>query len=177
MAQVLQALRALYSSIGGGDVAFDYAMSLAIRGVSVTILVRGDGPKCNRELLGKVEEKSDLIRIVMSANVKRVTCRKDSCAVTYSTGENQEQLEVEHLLCATGRLPALNFLGESVTDRLEELTREERLFFIGDVGRGSFRQAAIAVGDGVRAAMKIGTLLESDGEKLVDGGMLNEGNV
>jgi len=150
--------------VGGGDVAFDYAMTLVCRGVSVTILVRGGRPKCNRELLVKVEEKSDLIQVITGASVRRVSCKEGSCTVTYLAGENHHQLEVDHLLCAIGRSPALGFLGESVRSRLEELIKEERLFLIGDVSGGHFRQTAIAVGDGVRVGMKLGILLGSQGE-------------
>ena len=150
--------------VGGGDVAFDYAMTLVCRGVAVTILVRGDRPKCNRELLGKVEEKTDLIQVITGASVRRVSCGEGSCTVTYLAGENHHQLEVDHLLCAIGRLPALGFLSESARSRLEELIKGERLFLIGDVSGGHFRQTAIAVGDGVRVGMKIGSLLGGQGE-------------
>jgi len=156
--------------IGGGDVAFDYAVGLALRGVSVVILVRDDRPKCNRELLVKVKEKSDLIQVITGANVRRMSCREGSCAVTYFTGEGHHRLEADHLLCAIGRLPALDFLGESVRERLEELVEEERLFLIGDVGSGHFRQAVIAAGDGVRAAMRIASLVEGkSGEEFEEG--------
>ncbi len=39
--------------------------------------------------------------------------------------------------------------------RENELVEAGRLYWIGDVKNGSFRQAAIAAGDGLRAAMQI----------------------
>jgi thioredoxin reductase len=42
-----------------------------------------------------------------------------------------------------------------VLRRERELVESGRLYWIGDVKNGLFRQVAIAAGDGLRAAMKI----------------------
>ena len=59
------------------------------------------------------------------------------------------------ILSAIGRSPALDFLDPGLRAILVELERLKRIFRVGDAGNGRFRQAAIAVGDGLRTAMEI----------------------
>jgi len=71
--------------------------------------------------------------------------------------EAGEFLVADYLLFAIGRVPQTDFLSD-------ELVHEnvEGLYFIGDVRNGLFRQAAIAAGDGLRAAMEIYITLNAE---------------
>jgi thioredoxin reductase len=71
-----------------------------------------------------------------------------------------ESLTADYVLFAIGREPNLDFLSEAVRRREQELVEAGRLYFVGDVRNGLFRQTAIAAGDGLRAAMQIWHNLE-----------------
>ncbi len=57
------------------------------------------------------------------------------------------------LIVAVGREPALEFLDKDID--IKVLRKMERLYLIGDVKNGIYRQVGIAVGDGIKAAMEI----------------------
>ncbi|MFC2079530.1 hypothetical protein ACFLSZ_06090, partial [Candidatus Bipolaricaulota bacterium] len=59
------------------------------------------------------------------------------------------------LVIAIGRVPELSYVEPDLLKRREELEASGRLHVIGDVRNGIYRQTAIAVGDGLRAAMGI----------------------
>jgi thioredoxin reductase len=66
-------------------------------------------------------------------------------------------LLADYLVFATGRIPQVSFMSD------EFLTKNiESIYFIGDVKNGLYRQAAIAAGDGLRAAMDIYHILNSE---------------
>ena len=71
-----------------------------------------------------------------------------------STPEGNLDVEADYILFAVGRESRLGFLTDEVRSRAEDLQRDGLLHLIGDVGRGMMRQTAIAVGDGVRAAIE-----------------------
>ena len=62
---------------------------------------------------------------------------------------------LDYLIFATGRKPANGFICESLEGKLPELIKNHRLYLIGDIQNGHYRQVSVAVGDGVRAAMEV----------------------
>jgi thioredoxin reductase len=62
---------------------------------------------------------------------------------------------VDYLLIAIGREPQLDFVSASLLEHAPALQQQGVLHFIGDVKNDIFRQTAIAVGDGMLAAMQI----------------------
>jgi len=138
--------------VGGGDAAFDYALTLARRN-AVTILVRGE-ETCCLPLLERRAVEHPRIRILAGCWLSSV-CRGGSGLRLTIEGEGPERLDADALVVAIGREPDLSFVGEDVERNRSELVETGRLHFVGDVDRGAFRQTSIAVGDGVSAAMKI----------------------
>jgi thioredoxin reductase len=65
------------------------------------------------------------------------------------------KLDADYVVFALGREPQLDFLSELVKTNVRELERNGRIYFVGDVKNDIYRQTAIAVGDGIMAAMKI----------------------
>ena len=134
--------------IGGGDAAFDYALNLTKNRNSVTILNRGGDVKC----LGLLWERA----MAEPAIEYRAESPLNSVCLDEAAGrlrvqiEAGESFEADYLLFATGRVPQLDFLADGFVEQ-----RIENLYFVGDVKNGLFRQAAIAAGDGLRAAMEI----------------------
>jgi thioredoxin reductase len=132
--------------VGAGDAAFDYALNLSKKGNFVTILNRGWDVKC-LPLLKERAAAQDSIAYLDGKPVSRVEAGEtaDRLIVRCAAGES---FEAEYLVFATGRKPELEFLPDPQPEH-------EALFFIGDVKNGLYRQAAIAAGDGLRAAMQI----------------------
>ena len=54
-----------------------------------------------------------------------------------------------------GRDPNLDFVSGQFSKKVIKLENSGMLYFVGDVANGLYRQTAIAVGDGILAAMKI----------------------
>lgn len=147
--------------MGAGDAAFDYALNLA-RSNEVIILNRGQELKALPLLRERVRaspriayrECTELIEILTARDGLRLECVSDTVSVT---------LQVHYLILAIGRSPKLDFLAENLP--VEELCNEGRLYFVGDVKNDRYRQTAIAVGEGVHAAMRAYHILK-EGEGL-----------
>lgn len=134
--------------IGAGDAAFDYALSLVKKGNSVTILNRGREVKCMKLLWDRVMANS------------AIKYRSECCVIGFEAEKVEGGLKVrcasgeaiaaDYLLYAIGRVPQVDFLSK-------QLSAHDcpGLYHIGDVKNGLYRQAAIAAGEGLRAAMDI----------------------
>lgn len=147
--------------VGGGDAAFDYALNLVKRGNFVTILNRGGEVKCLRLLWERA----------MTEPLIQYRARTPVCGVgldvtlAESGGETVGRLKVrldagevlgaDYLLFAIGRIPQKDFLSAELVNQ-----DIKGLYFVGDVKNGLYRQAAIAAGDGLRAAMQVYHSLE-----------------
>ena len=134
--------------VGAGDAAFDYALNLVKRRNFVTILNRGGEVKC-LELLWERAVAESAIEYRAEAPITTVAVDEleSKLEVRLDAGET---LKTDFLLFAIGRVPQMDFLSEELVDK-----KNEGLYFIGDVKNGLYRQAAIAAGDGLRAAMDI----------------------
>jgi thioredoxin reductase len=147
--------------IGAGDAAFDYALNLSKKRNSVTILNRGEDVKCLGLLFERAVQEPRIEYRPRTA-VRRVEA--DLAAGRLKVGceaeGGVESLAADYVLFAIGREPNLDFLSEAVRQREQELAEAGRLYFVGDVRNGLFRQTAIAAGDGLRAAMQIWHNLE-----------------
>jgi thioredoxin reductase (NADPH) len=141
--------------MGAGDAAFDYALSLA-RNNEVVILNRSSQIKC-LPLLWERCMKSESIIYMHNITVKEILKKDNNALIACIDNESNEekQFEVDYVIGAIGREPALDFLADKLKKNLETLTKMSKLYMIGDVRNGLNRQTAIAVGDGVRAAMEI----------------------
>jgi thioredoxin reductase (NADPH) len=140
--------------VGAGDAAFDYALNLSRRN-DVTILGRSAVPRC----IPVLEERAAAaarIEYRPNADVLRLDVNDDpGVSVTYAGPDGPESLEADYVLLAIGREPERGFIPESLMEDAERSEGEGRLYFVGDVRNGELRQAAIAAGDGVRAALEI----------------------
>lgn len=143
--------------VGAGDAAFDYALNLAQRGNFVTILNRGENVKCLELLFRRAaQEKRIEYRAGVAVHEIKADERAGRLEVRCETlTQGGFSLRAEHVLFAIGRVPNLDFLSDEIRGRAQDLVESGRLYFAGDVKNDSFRQAAIAAGDGLRAAMAI----------------------
>lgn len=143
-----------FAVIGAGDAAFDYAINLVnnYNAAEVIILNRSSSPK---SLLLLIERAAATGKIKHLKNVKVDSiAKKDGKKLLSCVGTDDNfDLNADFVMAAIGREPLCEFLDENIDKT--ELKKQEKLYFIGDVTNGFCRQTSIAVGDGLKIAMKI----------------------
>jgi thioredoxin reductase (NADPH) len=136
--------------VGGGDAAFDYALSLARHDKDVAVVMRSEKPNC-LPLLHQRASQHPRIRLVTNSEPLEFTENGEEVRIALR-GDAEPAMMCHTVLVAVGREPNLDFLSP-------ELRPPERtslpIYYAGDVVNGSFRQVGIAVGDGLRCAMNI----------------------
>ena len=142
--------------VGAGDAAFDYALSLQSRN-AVVIINRGAAPRCIPILERRVEScpsiehlrNTRIVKVERKDGGVRLACETDV------GGAGRLHVDADYVILAIGRRPELSFLSHRLVGLLDELGGKGLVHMVGDVAHGSARQTAIAVGDGVAAAMSL----------------------
>jgi thioredoxin reductase (NADPH) len=152
--------------IGAGDAAFDYALNLS-SGNDVVVVNRGEQIKA-LPLLRERVEASARIRYMENTAVESVDrgVRKVLSVLLSKSNESIVE-EFDFVIGAVGREPRRDFYALQLRETLETLKALRLFYEVGDVVSGRFRQASIASGSGICAAMEIaavisGVLLDSD---------------
>ncbi len=140
--------------IGAGDAAFDYAINLAEDNF-VLVLNRGDTISC----LPLLWERASLISNIQyhqKTAISRVcSAPGDKLKIDCTTADNPISFLVDYIIGALGRDPNLDFISGNFAEKAIQLENSGRLYYVGDVANGLYRQTAIAIGNGILAAMKI----------------------
>ena len=139
--------------IGAGDAAFDYALNLGRRN-KVTILNRGQSKRC-LPLLWERAEKSTQITYRENTAIAAIKSSRDGLLLSAESPAGKWELAADYVIFAIGRVRQVDYFSERLMEKTSELEGQGLLYLVGDVKNGIFRQASIAVGDGVRAAMEI----------------------
>jgi thioredoxin reductase (NADPH) len=140
--------------IGGGDAAFDYAMNLGKKN-QVSILNRGEKPKC-LPLLWDRARMVDSIAYHEHTFIQKITIDlHPGMLVDCQTQAGELQFHADYLIIAIGREANMDCLSDQFRLQTSMLEKQGLLYIIGDVRNGIFRQASIAVGEGVLTAMKV----------------------
>ena len=140
--------------VGAGDAAFDYALNLG-KCNEVVILNRGETVRC-LPLLWERVKKSGGIGYRKHTRIVNVTADSSEGLLLECVGPGgASRLSADYLIFAIGRNPQLDFLSEKLKEETQELESRGLLYFVGDVRNRTFRQTAIAVGEGVMAAMRM----------------------
>ncbi len=140
--------------VGSGDAAFDYALNLSKKN-QVVILNRGSTPKCLPLLW---ERANKVASIKYHDRILICQLRENPSGGLWLDCQSEAgelQFQADYLLVAIGREAQLDCLSGEFQQQVGDLSREGVLYMIGDVKNGMYRQASIAVGDGIMAAMKI----------------------
>lgn len=145
--------------VGAGDAAFDYGLNLAKQN-QVIIIYRGEQVKCLPLLWERaIACKNINIRPGVAIS-KLITNPKGGMIVECFSPEGPLQFQADYLIGAIGRLPQMDFVSTSVLEHASEFENTGILHFVGDVRNGIFRQTAIAIGNGIRAAMRLNQVLK-----------------
>jgi thioredoxin reductase len=141
--------------VGAGDVAVDYALTLA-RENRVVLLNRGTTAPCLLLLMNRMQATQG-IRYYPKSRITGISSDGVGELSIEAAGlEGKIHIVADYLLLAIGRAPQLDFLAEPDA---RDLVEQGRVHIVGDAKNGGLRQTAIAVGDGVGAAMKIARML------------------
>lgn len=141
--------------VGAGDAAFDYALSLSGRN-QVVILNRSKNTNCT-PLLWERCTQCESISYLPDSSLRAINNGESEVVLDYTDNDSQREMRLiaDYVVLATGRIPCLDILGVQLKKRCAELIQAKKLYLVGDVSNGTYRQTAICVGDGVRAAMEI----------------------
>ena len=147
--------------IGGGDAAFDYALNLANEN-QVVILNRREEIKALPLLLDRAQAHPQ-ITYQAGAELKSAAVDPEGkMQLSVLSQGKLKSLEGDYLIAAIGREPEMSFMTPSIMKDIDGLREKGRLYLIGDLINGLYRQTAIAVGDGIRAAMQIDQYLSKE---------------
>ena len=150
--------------IGGGDAAFDYALSLAARGWAVTIAYRAPEPRALGLLVDRAGRSRSISQIGSFLPVK-IECGRDEAVLhgMEPAGGEEKTLKAGCILTAIGRIPMDDLAGE--IDMPENLSggidSVPGLYMAGDMRRSRSRQTVIAAGDGMASAMAAASYLRA----------------
>jgi len=148
-----------FAIVGAGDLAFDYALNLG-RGNDVLILNRSDERRC-LPLLHERAANNPRISYSENTSIEGVAAAAGG-GLTLACRNTEGGLSIgcDYLIGAIGRKPQLDLLSEEFLRQAAEWQEQGRLYLIGDAKNQHYRQASIAIGDGVMAAMKIHKWIE-----------------
>jgi len=143
--------------LGGGDVAHDYALSLAAHGIQITILSRS-APSAIPFMQQRAKEIG--ITVISSEDIDGVSINENGKVVIDT--DNDRFIETDAMIVAIGRQANRTIL--SNFRKLEIFpdgsTSVRGIFLAGDVLHPEIRQVGTAVGDGIRAACMAAEYIE-----------------
>ncbi len=142
----------LVAVIGAGEVAFDQACSLAEHGAAVTVLCRSGAPRAFARLVA--QSRGLGVRVLLGRTVSRIeSAENGGVALVTPRG----RVRAGSVLIAIGSEPSF----PPTTPAARRLLGRG-MFVAGDAVAGHRRQAAIAYGDGVNAAIMAMETIEGD---------------
>jgi thioredoxin reductase (NADPH) len=160
--------------IGGGDSAVEEAIQLASYAKKVTILVRKDRMRAAPAMQERLHEYSN-IEVKYNTDVRSII--GDNQQVTGveifdSKTDTQSTMQVSGVFLAIGHDPNVSLFKNSLKLEKEgtiylgdrtQATSIQGVFAAGDVTDHRYRQAGVAAGDGIKAALDAVSFLQEHG--------------
>jgi thioredoxin reductase (NADPH) len=141
--------------IGAGDAAFDYALNLSKHN-KITLINRSNTSKALPILIKNVLANININYVENCAILKIANNKSKSLRCFIKTGiEKTFCKDFDYLLAAIGRVPQKTFYAEALLKNETKLLKTGNLLLAGDVKNAIYRQTALAVADGIYAAMKL----------------------
>jgi thioredoxin reductase (NADPH) len=158
--------------VGGGDAAAEEALQLAAHAKKITVLVRGDKMRASFAMQQRLKAY-DKITLRYQTQVRQIL--GDGTKVTgvtlVSQGKEEEQ-KIDGVFLAIGHTPntqlvrewlACDAQGYVMVVPQRQKTSQPGVFAAGDVADHFYRQAGIASGDGIKAAIDAADFLRHHG--------------
>ena len=148
--------------IGGGDSAAEEALQLASYAEHITLLVRGDTMRASPAMQQRVAAYKN-INIRYNTDITRII--GDAHFVTHielvTKGTEKSIMPIDGVFLAIGHSPNTTFIRDAVTCdnngyivlQKQQETSKKGIFAAGDVVDYRYRQAGVAAGDGIKAAL------------------------
>lgn len=147
--------------VGAGDAAFDYALNLGQHN-RITILNRSWSTRC-LPLLEQRAAENPAITCLSETSIKSLKQSPDGrIELHLNQGGRTVKLNTDYLVFAIGREPNFDCLSGELAANPDQFIAVQKLFPVGDLVNGRYRQTAIAVSDGVRAAMQIANRMKDN---------------
>ena len=118
--------------IGGGEAAFDYALSMSELGANVRIVLRSNKEHGDTKVFSDVKNRN--IAISYNVNIDRYL----------------EQVHDDIILVSIGRVPNIDCIKTDF-----DIAKESNIIIIGDAKHGALGHANIAISDGIEAVKSI----------------------
>lgn len=160
--------------VGGGDSAVEQVLQLAPHVKSVTMLVRKQSMRACKNMQEKLSAITNA-RVLYNSEIKQIY--GDNEQVTgVELFNNQtkvsEKIDIDGIFLAIGHDPASKLFQEQLAMDREgylllqsgsQATSIDGIFAAGEVVDHTYRQAAVAAGDGVKAALDCVSFLQASG--------------
>jgi thioredoxin reductase (NADPH) len=151
--------------VGGGDTAMEDALFLTRFATSVTIMHRREEFKASKIMLDRARSNPKM-RFIVNKTIEEILGGVHVTGVRLKDVKTNEitEMKIDGVFIAIGYAPNteifkgklnLNAMGYIVPKSDEVLTEYEGVFVAGDVADHFYRQAATAMGSGVKAALHV----------------------
>ncbi|MFH1582466.1 MAG: FAD-dependent oxidoreductase [bacterium] len=155
---------------GGGNSAFEAALSLSNYANKIYIVERGAKIRADEDNQNKVKENKK-IELITKATLKKIIGNKFMEEVIYQDNETKKNvsLKVSGLFVEIGSQPATSFVkglvdfnkkDEIIVDPNNCRTKIKGIWAAGDVNNILFKQIVIAAGEGAVAAIDVSNYLQ-----------------
>lgn len=156
--------------VGGGDAAAEECLQLASYAKKITLLVRGDKMRASHAMQQRLKAYPETkLTIRYQTQVKAIVGNKEHVTgVTLKTVQGEENMPIDGVFLAIGHTPNTQLVRDWLTcDKMgyisvlpqRQITSQPGIFAAGDVADHYYRQAGIASGDGIKAAIDAANFL------------------
>jgi thioredoxin reductase (NADPH) len=157
--------------VGGGDAAVEEVLQLSAYARSITLLVRGDAMRASHAMQQRLQAYPQAT-VKYRAQIKEI--KGDGTRVTgisLVADGKADEMKVDGVFLAIGHTPnsqlvshvvacdKMGYVQRSIPHR--QATSEPGIFVAGDIADHFYRQAGVAAGDGIKAALDVVDFLRS----------------
>ena len=160
--------------VGGGDSAVEEALYLASYARSITMLVRGPSLRASQVMQERLK-KIDSIKVLYNVTVEEIGGNGTNVTEVIIKDTQKGELStlpLDGVFIAIGHLPSTTLFtqwnltddqGHIIVGPYSQQTRIPGVFAAGDVCDKKYRQAGVAAGDGIKAALDAYAFLQNCG--------------
>lgn len=157
--------------VGGGDSAIEEALQLAPYAKHIIILVRGQSMRASAAMQDHLSEYAH-IEVWFNTRIKEIKGKDHVSSIIIEKNNHEEELEINAVFLAIGHVPNTQLIKDQLTcdsngyiilDQHTQETSRQGIFAAGDVADHRYRQAGVAAGDGIKAALDAAQFLREHG--------------